>query len=145
MPHRKLQPPLPKPELIPTGFGIDHPIGETIPHTPRLLVVEDDLTTCHALSVMFRRRGWEVQTVQTVAGAKQLLLNGWTHVIVDLVLPDGKGCEILRAIRDSGSGMKVIVTTGSKDPAIAIERAGFKPDVILEKPMKVDDLLKAMS
>jgi signal transduction histidine kinase/ActR/RegA family two-component response regulator len=68
-------------------------------------------------------------------------------VITDIHLPDGKGFDVLRALRDEGrtSHIPVIALTADAMPSNMhnMNLAGF--DHILTKPLKIPDLMKILS
>src|SRR5687767_9215482 len=68
---------------------------------PRLLLVEDDRVTYTALRSLFSRRGWDVTIAATISQALSALAGGLAPdaVVLDLMLPDGQGEEVLRHIR----------------------------------------------
>jgi DNA-binding response OmpR family regulator len=65
-------------------------------------------------------------------------------VIVDLMLPDGDGEQVVQQIRDAHMGSKVIVMTGVSDPDRLAKLDELHPESILNKPIDVAALLRAM-
>ena len=61
------------------------------------------------------RLGWEVHSAMTVSGGLALLDLRPDAVILDLMLPDGDGMEVLRKVRAEKLETKVAVTTGIED------------------------------
>lgn len=108
---------------------------------PRLLLVEDDAATTRALRAIFTRRGWDVESVSTLEDAIALLDTLPDCVILDLVLPDGDGLEVLRTIRDKGLSIRVAVTTGVSDEGRLKVVADLHPDIVLSKPVNLQELL----
>jgi DNA-binding response OmpR family regulator len=110
---------------------------------PRLLLVEDDAASRNALRYLMLRRGFEVDAVVTVAEALHSLSATAPQIIIlDLMLPDGSGLEVLRAARAGGEKIKVAVVTGVNDPAQLRQVDDLKPDCILHKPLDLALLLK---
>jgi DNA-binding response OmpR family regulator len=83
----------------------------------RLLVVDDDPSTVNALRSLLRASGHEVITASTVAEAISAIDASIDSVILDLMLPDGDGSEVLRRMRSAGLKARVCVTTGVSSPA----------------------------
>ena len=122
------------------------PAAVVVPPTaqPRLLLVEDDWSTHAALRRSFAGRGWEVASSSTVAGAMLLLAARPRAVILDLMLADGAGLDVLRRIRAGRVPVRVVVTTGATDPKLLAEVAALAPDALIFKPVDLDALLDAV-
>ena len=109
-----------------------------------MLVVEDDPSTSNALRQLLRACGYHVQTVGTVASALVAIDDSFDSVILDLMLPDGDGSEVLRKIRASGLKARVCITTGmSTGPWLDRVRA-LGADHILRKPIDMSELLEKL-
>jgi DNA-binding response OmpR family regulator len=111
---------------------------------PRLLLVEDDWRTHAALRKILTRKGWEVHSAMTVSGGLALLHLRPQAIILDMMLPDGDGMELLRLVRAENHPTKVAVTTGMEDRARLEEIRKLRPDALLRKPLELDDLLRAL-
>jgi DNA-binding response OmpR family regulator len=108
----------------------------------RMLVVEDDRTTCDLLRAIFAHLGWQVAVASTVAEALSLLDPPPDLLILDLTLPDGDGTDILRHVRTAHLPTRVAVTTGH-DPGLLSAVADLRPDALLQKPIEVADVCRA--
>ena len=113
--------------------------------TRRVLLIEDDSASAHALSEVLELEGYEVRTARNGADAIELLRTFTPDaVVVDLQLPvmDGRSFIELyrRRVRPAAS---VIVMSGRHDGrAIAQSIAA---DAFVPKPVEVDELLRALS
>lgn len=103
---------------------------------PRVLVIEDEHYLNMALCRLFESWGFLAIGVMTVANAVDRLSLIFDLVVLDLMLPDGDGTEVLRAIRDRGIVTPVVVSTGISpgDPKLDPLRE-MKPTLMLIKPM----------
>lgn len=111
-----------------------------------LLVVEDDRITRVALRALLTHAGFQIKDCDTVQGGIKLLdENGIRGAVVDLMLPDGKGEEILRYIRGRDRYIPVIITTGVGDDVRLRELEQLHPDAILRKPVSSVSLIKALN
>jgi two-component system, OmpR family, response regulator len=120
-------------------------VPSPVPPKPTVLVVEDDPATYGALRAILSHRGWHVAVAVTLAEAmRQLDVSPPDCVILDLMLPDGNGVALLRAIRQRKLPVKVVVTTGAGDPNILQQTTGLAPDVLLRKPINLQELLRAI-
>jgi two-component system response regulator RegA len=109
---------------------------------PRVLLVEDDLVTASALIAILTRRGFDVLLATTVAQGMAMLAREPAYVVLDLMLPDGDGSALLRYVRDQHLPARVLVTTAVSDPARLSEVRRLTPDVLMQKPIDLHDLLK---
>ena len=114
------------------------------PERPRLLLDEDVRATCGALGAIFRRRGWDVTTASTVAKALALLPTAPARVVLDLMLPHGNGVWLLSQIRAERLPIRVAVTTGTSDPDLLDAACDLQPEVMLQMPIDLRDLLRGL-
>ena len=94
---------------------------------PKVLLVEDDPTLSRLYVAYLERAGVIPYHAGTVAEAKEILSQIKPSVVLlDLILPDGHGFEVLQALRDGDSDAPVIVVTsgGSISSAVESMRAG---------------------
>jgi DNA-binding response OmpR family regulator len=110
----------------------------------RLLLVEDDWPTHNALRKILGKLGWDVQSAMTVSGGLSLLAQNPEAVILDLMLPDGDGMDVLRKVRTDHLAIRVAVTTGVEDRTRLDEVRSLKPDALLRKPLDLNDLLRVL-
>lgn len=65
----------------------------------KILVVDDDVNICELLELYLNNAGYETRTCQTAASAMQILDENETDlVLLDVMLPDGRGFDVCRAI-----------------------------------------------
>jgi len=67
-----------------------------------------------------------------------------TAVILDLMLPDGDGIQILERIRHDQIHTKVAVTTASSDSTKLDRVRALQPDSMMFKPIDLPQLLRAL-
>lgn len=114
---------------------------------PRLLLVEDDRATYMALRGIFTLRGWDVTVATTLAEAKSAVdeEKNLRAVILDLMLPDGQGEELLAQLRAMPETVPVAVTTGVEDSQRIAEVEKLAPTVLLRKPIALAELIGAIT
>jgi DNA-binding response OmpR family regulator len=113
------------------------------PHTTKVLLVEDDPDFRAQIVDAFRGRAIDVSVAETAQEAADLLKgDGFTAVLLDLVLRDGDGLAVLQHIRNAGHDLPVIVITGYLTNYIS-ELANFFTQVrlIVTKPYPADQLV----
>ena len=78
-----------------------------------ILVVDDEAPIRDLLSDFFVKKGYEVSTASTVQEALKKADEMPLHlVILDVLLPDGDGMEMLTSIRLAHPQLPVIIMTG---------------------------------
>lgn len=85
----------------------------------KLLVVDDDPAVVGMLRDYFVPRSFEVLTANTAVEALRVAFQEKPDsVILDLVLPDFSGEEVLRQIKKSLPNIRVLILTGQTDPEL---------------------------
>jgi two-component system KDP operon response regulator KdpE len=109
--------------------------------TLRVLVVDDEPQFLRALATNLRGAGYEVETATSAAEALSAAgLRPPDAVILDLLLPDGSGTDVLRELRSWTDAPVVLVSAvGDEDEKIAALDAGA--DDYVTKPFAVGELL----
>ncbi len=104
-----------------------------------VLVVDDEAPLTRALARMLTTRGFEVQTSLNGTGALQALEDEPDVILLDLVLPDIGGMEILQKVKKSQPDIEVVIMTayGDVDTAVKAVQAGAYH--FLTKPFGNDD------
>jgi two-component system OmpR family response regulator len=96
---------------------------------PLILLVENDPDSCSALTKLLEAHGFVVNCAATVAEALALLDRYPTHVILDLMLPDGCGSIVLQYIRATVPWTRVAILSAWVDPLVD----KLQPHLILDK------------
>ncbi|GJG87293.1 hypothetical protein tb265_24740 [Gemmatimonadetes bacterium T265] len=110
-------------------------------HTDVILLVEDDLVTCHIVTALLKRMGQPHAVVHTGAEAVERLDSEPVDlVIVDLLLPDTHGLDLVEQllVKPYLQDVPVVVCTANADTQ-AVERAHAIGCVdVLAKPIVVE-------
>jgi len=78
-----------------------------------ILVVDDELPIRELLESYFRKHGYDVTTAVDAADALNKANNLSLHlVILDVLLPDSDGFEVLEKLKGAHPGLPVIIMTG---------------------------------
>ena len=89
----------------------------------RIVVVEDEPAIAESVAYSLERSGFSVAMAATEAAARPLVTSA-DLVVLDLILPDGDGINLLRWLRQSGSHAAVIVLSSrdaESDRILALE------------------------
>ncbi len=114
-----------------------------MPDSARLsiLVVEDDPSQASALAEALGRAGHEVVCAHTgKEGLSKVRAGGHDIVLVDLVLPDLDGLEILRQARETDARTQVIIVTGHGTVETAVEAMRKGAYHYVRKPVNLVEL-----
>jgi len=116
------------------------------PGALRVLVVDDDDALRHSLARVLEQNGFEVVTAGGAQGARAVLAEKDVAVVLlDLVLPDVEGLELLRDIKTTHPDTEVLVVTafGSIEGAVEAMREGAYN--YLTKPFRAGELLATLA
>ncbi len=101
----------------------------------RLLLVDDDNRIRTSLAEYLRGSGFEVVTAASVADAKRINNSGIVIALLDLVLPDGSGLEILKDLRQRFPDQLAVMISGEAGVADAVTAVKLGAFDFLEKPL----------
>ena len=107
----------------------------------RILVVDDELQILRAPQTNLRGAGYDVETAATAdAALASAAMKPPDAVILDLVLPDGRGTDVARELRRwSSAPILILSVVGEEAEKFAALDAGA--DDYVEKPFGIDELL----
>ena len=107
----------------------------------RILVIDDDRELCELLTDYLSGEGFIVETANDGRqGVDQALLGGYVLVILDVMLPELNGFEVLRKIRQQ-SKVPVIMLTARGDDIDRIVGLELGADDYLPKPFNPRELV----
>jgi CheY-like chemotaxis protein len=104
----------------------------------RILVVDDDLSVVDTLGVLLRQLGHESVGVTNGYDALDRFRRGrYDLVVVDLIMPEMNGLELIRHLRVIDHNARIVVLTGTTlDLADALGGAGIR---LVRKPIGTPD------
>lgn len=107
----------------------------------RVLLVEDDVATARSVSVMLNALGYVVDVADSGEDGIQIgRLYDYDVIILDLVLPDMDGYDVLRRFREAGVDTPILILSGLLDTDNKIKGFGFGADDYLTKPFDKGEL-----
>ena len=107
----------------------------------RALIVEDDADSCWVAQRILARHGYAVECASSVAEGLAKLEKKPSCLIVDLMLPDGSGNQIIREARRAHPGIKIAVMTAAAGHPMAADAVMLRPDALFVKPVDYTELL----
>jgi two-component system response regulator CpxR len=106
----------------------------------KILVVDDDVPLAEMIGEYLRPEGFDVDLVHDGAEAMAMNLAGFDLVILDLMLPNRSGFEVLKAYRRSG-GTPVILLTARDTETDRVVGLEIGADDYIPKPFNPRELV----
>jgi DNA-binding NtrC family response regulator len=108
---------------------------------PRILLVDDDLSTQFGFLKYFTTTGYVIFTASSLDEARKACLSRFFDALfLDLKLPDGDGIEWIPDLREKYPDLAIIVITGAGGIPIAVEAMRRGADHFLTKPVNLAEL-----
>ncbi len=108
----------------------------------RVLLVEDDLTASRGISLMLRGHGAIVDETDTGEEALELVKHyDYDIVVLDLILPDMEGYEVVRRMRGARVETPVMILSGPTRPQAKVKGFGMGADDYITKPFDKSELV----
>lgn len=107
----------------------------------KILVVEDDINLANSLSEYLIREGFIVEAVSTVKDAKEKLLKPLDLLILDWMLPDGQGVDLLRSIRQKDNTVPTIILSARAELVDKVMGLELGANDYMTKPFEPRELL----
>jgi len=127
------------------GEGLSAALRD-LPESERsLLIVDDDAPLCQRLARAMERRGFVVATADSVAGGIAAATDQPpAFAVVDMRLGDGRGFDVVTALREARPASRIVMLTGYGNIATAV--AAVKAGAIdyLPKPADADAVERAL-
>ncbi len=108
----------------------------------RVLLVEDDSATARSIELMLRSSGFVVDTSEFGEdGIEVGKLYDYDIILLDLMLPDIDGYEVLRRLRAQKVTTPILILSGLSEMDNKIKGLGFGADDYLTKPFDRRELI----
>ena len=105
----------------------------------RILIVDDELQIREAIKYFLEDMEYEAYTAGSVKETFIVLKKVEFHIIiVDLILPDGDGEDLIKDIAEKHPSIKFIIHTGSISYTLSdhLKKLGISKENVLLKPFK---------
>ncbi|HET6882351.1 MAG TPA: ATP-binding protein, partial [Pirellulales bacterium] len=149
---------LPASCVVSTSISTEGPVPAVVPSAARatsatplglkLLLVEDHASTREGTAMLLRQEGATV--VEAPDGQTALSKLSQEHfdaVLIDMMLPDLDGADVIRAIRGNDgrhARLPVFVLTGDLTQSRLAEVAALEVAALIEKPIDIADLVERL-
>jgi two-component system, response regulator RegA len=110
-----------------------------------LLLVDDDEPFLKRLAKAMERRGFVVETAETVQAGRAIALSRPpAYAVVDLRLEDGNGLAVVETLRERRPDCRVVVLTGYGAIATAVAAVKIGAIDYLSKPADANEITHAL-
>jgi two-component system cell cycle response regulator CtrA len=108
----------------------------------RILLVEDDSSTAKSIELMLKSENFVVDSTDLGEDGLEIgKLYDYDLMILDLMLPDIDGYEVLRRLRSARVTTPVLILSGLSEPDSKVKGLGFGADDYLTKPFDKAELI----
>ncbi len=108
----------------------------------RLLIAEDERDIAMALETLLRRNNYGVDTVYNGKDAYEYAVSGnYDGIILDIMMPEMDGLEVLRRLRAGGTTTPVMLLTAKGEVEDRVSGLDAGADDYLPKPFAVSELM----
>jgi len=101
----------------------------------KVLLVDDEQDFLEAMATRMKDRGMEVSTTTSAADALKKVEEGaYDAVVLDLMMPEMDGLEVLKAMKEKRPELQIILLTGYATVQKGVEAMKFGAMDFIEKP-----------
>lgn len=111
----------------------------------KILVIDDDVDICDYMQLVLAQNGYDVKTQPVATSAIDDLKEDDYHVVIlDLMMPDLNGMELIEEIRKFDKDIAIIVFTGYPSVDTAVTSLRYKVDDYIRKPFDIEEFNKSL-
>ena len=108
----------------------------------RILIIEDEVTLNKTLSDGLKEFGYQNDVAENISDGRYFLgIRNYNLVLLDWMLPDGNGVDIIAEIKERSPKTSVIVLSARDDKESEIEALRAGADDYIKKPFDFEILL----
>src|SRR5512147_123867 len=108
----------------------------------RILLVEDDTATAKSIELILKSEGYVCDTTDLGEDGLEIgKLYDYDIIVLDLMLPDIDGYEVLRRLRQARVRTPILILSGLAEPDKKVKGLGFGADDYLTKPFDKAELM----
>ena len=108
----------------------------------RILIIEDEVTINKTLSDGLKEFGYQNDVAENISDGRYFLsIRNYNLVLLDWMLPDGNGVDIIAEIKEQSPKTSVIVLSARDDKESEIEALRSGADDYIKKPFDFEILL----
>ncbi len=108
----------------------------------RVLLIEDDSATAKSIEMMLKSEGYVCDCADLGEDGLEIgKLYDYDLIVLDLMLPDIDGYEVLWRLRAAKVQTPILILSGLSEPDQKVKGLGFGADDYLTKPFDKDELV----
>lgn len=114
--------------------------------SPTILVVDDDIAVCEAVSFLIQSFGWRVRTYTSAEDFLNAYVPEHDHscLVLDLHMPGMNGVELQDQLKRRGIDLPIVIITAHNEDTLAKRARDAGAMAILSKPFKDEVLLDSI-
>ena len=108
----------------------------------KVLLIDDEPDFLEAMAVRMSVRGLEVKTTTSIVdGLSMTEKESFDVIVMDLMMPEMKGLEALKALKDQETDSQIILLTGYATQEMQAEALKLGAVDFIEKPADLDRMM----
>jgi DNA-binding response OmpR family regulator len=134
--------PEPKPEHKPQYSQQNNPEDRSDQPAERILIVEDETRIARILSIELSHEGYIVDTADNGRDGFDKATGGeWDLILLDIMLPELNGIEVLRRIKAAGLATPVIFISARDETPDIVSGLDLGASDYITKPFEIEEVL----
>jgi len=111
----------------------------------KILVIDDDKSICESLSLYLAEEGFTVGVAYTAQeGLRKHQTEDWDVIILDILLSDADGLDVLKSIKERNPDTSVIMITAFHDMPTTVRAMKLGAVEYIHKPLEIDEIEAAI-
>jgi two-component system, NtrC family, response regulator AtoC len=111
----------------------------------KILIIDDDKSICESLSLYLNEEGFTVGVAYTAQeGLRRNHTEDWDVIILDILLSDADGLDVLKNIKERNSDTSVIMITAFHDMPTTVRAMKLGAVEYIHKPLEIDEIEAAI-
>jgi PAS domain S-box-containing protein len=116
-------------------------IKETNEKKKSILIIDDDESTRKSLTLIFSKKGYEIETVETGHEALEKVKEKFFNlVLVDIKLPDMEGIDLIIPLKEIHPDMAVIMVTAFASMETVMRALNLGASAYITKPLNMEEV-----
>lgn len=108
----------------------------------RILIVDDSLFQRRIISTPLKTEGYEViEAINGRDGLEKILSGKPDLILLDILMPEMDGFEMLKKLQDTGNTIPVIMLTSDVQNTTRDECLSLGAEAFVNKPVKTEELI----